>query len=308
MAMNAPGNNAATDEQDNTSGSGLPGNRLREARERLGLSREQVAEQLNLLVSQITALEADRYEKLPGDTFVRGYLRNYARLVRLDGDELVYAYRTRRPQRPESTLATVRQAPPPSLDSSGHRRYWGLVPVAVLFAALWWWQGGREEPEMVPLAVDAGNDYVPLPGGMDVALMDSVESGLLDSVELLPAQPAQVPERPVAGGAAQQEVAVASPASSTAVSAEAGGEAPVPVDQLSLRFTADCWVEIKDRDNKVLVAVLKRADERLQVQGRGPFKVLLGFAPGVEMAYNGEPVNIDVSSGSRSARLIVGNS
>src|SRR5690606_27334953 len=85
------------------------------------------------------------------------------------------------------------------------------------------------------------------------------------------------------GAAAQPNAALAQGG------APATGEAPLPADQLSLRFTADCWVEIKDRDNKVLIAALKRADDQLQVQGRGPFKVLLGFAPGVEMAYNGEP-------------------
>lgn len=315
MAMNAPDNDAAKDEQNSADGSGTPGNSLRQARERLGLSCEQVADKLNLLVSQVNALEADRYDKLSGDTFVRGYLRSYARLVKLDGDELVYVYRNLRPRRAEPAAAMARRAPPPSLDhAGGHRRYWGLVPVVVLFAALWWWQGGSEPSQVVPLAIDASNDYVPLPGGMDVALVDSAESSLLDSVELLPNQPtapAAAAVNTVAAsnaavpGAAAQPNATPNP---VAVAALAGAEAPLPADQLSLRFTADCWVEIKDRDNKVLIAVLKRADDQLQVQGRGPFKVLLGFAPGVEMAYNGEPVNIDVSSGSRSARLIVGNS
>ena len=58
----------------------------------------------------------------------------------------------------------------------------------------------------------------------------------------------------------------------------------------------------------MLVATLKHADEQLQIEGRGPFKVLLGYAPGVVMAYNGAPVKVDVSEGSRSTRLIVGSS
>jgi hypothetical protein len=57
------------------------------------------------------------------------------------------------------------------------------------------------------------------------------------------------------------------------------------------------------------VATLKHADDRLQIEGRGPFKVLLGYAPGVEMAYNGAPVKVDAPPvGNRSTRLIVGNS
>jgi cytoskeleton protein RodZ len=99
------------------------------------------------------------------------------------------------------------------------------------------------------------------------------------------------------------------PAASPAATEPAQAPAAAGIDRLSLHFSADCWIEVKDRDDKVLVATLKHADDKLQVEGRGPFKVLLGYAPGVEMAYNGAPVKVDTPPvGNRSTRLIVGNS
>ena len=71
---------------------GGPGERLRAAREAAGLSVSEVAEELQLLQSFVRALEQNSHERIRGDTFVRGYLRNYARLLGLDPQEIVDDY------------------------------------------------------------------------------------------------------------------------------------------------------------------------------------------------------------------------
>mgnify|MGYP000379632154 CR=1 FL=1 len=70
----------------------LPGQRLRAEREAQGISQEDVARRLNLTVTFVQALEADEYERLPEATFVRGYIRNYARELELPADELAEAF------------------------------------------------------------------------------------------------------------------------------------------------------------------------------------------------------------------------
>src|SRR5690606_13439913 len=69
-----------------------PGRILREARERLGLEQKDIASQLNLQVDTIDAVENDAAEKLPAPTYVRGYIRSYARMVQLDSDALIKLY------------------------------------------------------------------------------------------------------------------------------------------------------------------------------------------------------------------------
>lgn len=270
-----------------------PGALLRQAREQAGLSIDEMAERLNLLRSFLSALENDDYRRLPGATFARGYLRNYARALKLDERRLLALFDARQPA-PAASAALVVAATsrrpryrPIALDSHGPRRHWGAVAALLVVLGLWGWQQmGEKAPELVSLTPENNSVTIGLPGGLDEPL---AAANLLDAVELLPVEPLT----PVA----------------PAMSAEQAAEAlAAAADRLNLRFSADCWVEIKDRDNKVLVAALKRADEQLQIEGRGPFKVLLGFAPGVEMAYNGRPVDIEVPSGARSARLIVGSS
>jgi cytoskeleton protein RodZ len=70
-----------------------PGACLAEARIAHGLSIESVAQQLKFAPRQIEALEADRYDALPGVTVVRGMVRGYARLVQLDAGPLLDALR-----------------------------------------------------------------------------------------------------------------------------------------------------------------------------------------------------------------------
>ncbi len=65
------------------------GKKLTVAREGWGLSVQEVADNLNLGVNIIEAVEADEYDKLPGSTFARGYIRAYANLLRIDADELI---------------------------------------------------------------------------------------------------------------------------------------------------------------------------------------------------------------------------
>lgn len=67
----------------------LPGQYLCRAREARGLSIGDIARTLKFSERQIEALERDEYQLLPGVTFIRGFIRSYARLVKLDAAPLL---------------------------------------------------------------------------------------------------------------------------------------------------------------------------------------------------------------------------
>lgn len=72
-----------------SSASGAAGQRLAAARIEWGVSVSEVAAHLNLSDAAIEALEAGAHDKLPGLTFVKGYLRAYAKLLNLDPDDII---------------------------------------------------------------------------------------------------------------------------------------------------------------------------------------------------------------------------
>lgn len=107
------------------------GPKLAAAREAKGLSTAEVASKLRLGVRQVEALEADAFDRLPGEVFVRGFVRNYARFLELDAEELL----------PSQEVAVAEQLTVPSTNvrfQPSPLQRWLLLPLgsAVLFFAL----------------------------------------------------------------------------------------------------------------------------------------------------------------------------
>lgn len=77
-------------------------------------------------------------------------------------------------------------------------------------------------------------------------------------------------------------------------------------DLVELRFSGDCWVEIRDAKGRGVISDLAREGQTLEVYGQGPFRVLLGYAHGVQIAYNGEQVALAPHIRNDIASLVVG--
>jgi cytoskeleton protein RodZ len=87
------------------------------------------------------------------------------------------------------------------------------------------------------------------------------------------------------------------------VTVDAGG-----FDQLELLFWDECWVEIADNQFGLIYNDLNQVNDVLTLYGTAPFKVLLGKATGVEMIYNGRPIELEpFISRDRTAKLTVPN-
>ena len=102
----------------------LPGTRLKLEREHQGLSRDEVATQLNLRPSLVDDLERDHYDQIPIAAYRRGYLRAYARLLGMDEKAIVGQYNaqfgtTEAERYIKRDLAIPEDDLPPQLSSTG---------------------------------------------------------------------------------------------------------------------------------------------------------------------------------------------
>lgn len=70
----------------------LPGLKMRKARTEMAISVDQAAASLGLTERMLKALEADDYDKLPADVYVRGYIRNYCALLNIDAAAILQAF------------------------------------------------------------------------------------------------------------------------------------------------------------------------------------------------------------------------
>ncbi|GAB3250117.1 hypothetical protein GCM10027296_14300 [Chitinimonas naiadis] len=124
------------------------------------MSVADVSNKLKLSKRQVEALEADEYSALPGNTFVRGFVRNYARLLELDAQPLIQFLDSHLPKEAaQAALPRLRDEALPVLRPGGNAARVLSVPALVvgLLVALggagsYWWfyvQRGAFEPELM---------------------------------------------------------------------------------------------------------------------------------------------------------------
>lgn len=283
------------------------GARLKAGREASTLTLAEVAAKLKLTARQVQSLEEEDLSHLPGEVFVRGFVRNYARLVDVDPDDLIA------PVDVQATVSETITAPSAgvSFSSSGMRR-WVMLPLLalaaflVLVTALYHWLRKGEEalvPEPVPAAApaapaspsvpDAQPQMQPLQPAPEAAvLQDGTPAAAPTPVAPGPSVPAPavapVPDKPTAP--------VAPPVPASAAPSRAGDH--------TLRFepSQDAWIQVVDgKGNRF--SKLVRAGGAETFSGEPPFRLVVGEAARVRMSYDGHVIDLTPFIGQKVARL-----
>lgn len=304
-----------------------PGETLRQGREAKNWSLPDVAQRLNLTVTSLSNLEAGHFDKLPGHTFARGYVRAYAKVLELDQSALVTQFDqyTGTDSAGSSVHALGRIEEPVRLSHNILRIVSLLLLIVLVGGGFFWWQDQaslRGKDSGVSLehveveSADGTTQIHPLDEPEDQAVADAQSSGSAP-LALNPSTPAveapsqapvaSSPTTPPATSAAPIHSTPAAATPSTAVApAQAAAEAPVAgAGQVKIIFTADCWTQVTDAGGKVLFMGIKRKGETLDINGKPPLGLRLGVARAAQVSYNGEPVNVVPSSGE-TARLKLG--
>ena len=273
---------------------------LAAAREELNLSVAEVARHLKLSPAQVEALEEGAYDRLPGRVFVRGFLRNYAKLLGVDPQPLLRRIEHEMPQ------PAVVEAPPPPPEEvmpTGETSRWPVYAgiVGVIIAALAAYEFGFNSPP---------------PGAQESeqAAAAGTSAPPPDSTAAAPVPGATTPSdtAPAPGSAAAATTGGAATAPSTEAAATATAPAP-PTEaakapgthELHFQFDQESWVEVRDANDKVIFTRLNRAGSEERVTGEPPLKLVVGNARGVRLNYDGQAVDLAPHTGVSVARLTV---
>ncbi|AXE02796.1 cytoskeleton protein RodZ [Salmonella enterica] len=305
-------NTEATHDQNEAQTTGV---RLRNAREQLGLSQQAVAERLCLKVSTVRDIEEDKAPSDLASTFLRGYIRSYARLVHVPEEELLPGLEKQAP------LRAAKVAPMQSF-SLGKRRKkrdgwlmsftWLVLFVVVGLTGAWWWQNHKAQQEEITTMADQstaelnadkdGGQSVPLDtraaASQDTTSVQTAPATLDDSTAAMtPQTPATTQNTVVAPSQANVDTAAASAAATETPSAlptnQAGVAAPAAdPNALVMNFTADCWLEVTDATGKKLFSGMQRKDGSLNLTGQAPYKLKIGAPAAVQIQYQGKPVDL----------------
>ena len=257
----------ASDQVTDAASSGI-GASLQQAREALNISIEHAAHELHLDVRLLTAIEADNFAALPGTAYAYGYLRSYAKLLKISEEEVLQKF-----------LQMTQ------IDSNA------LVPEHMTFA----------EKNKVPsfsfrqtvlltifvIAVVASIAWVLLADVLDKFTADNEVS---ENVELIATEIVDEPVSPdvdvipVETLSIEEKQQDAIPDSTQVKHVEAT-PASTPTKALRLTFQADSWTEVRDASSETLIYRMVKEGESLELEGKAPYVILLGYAPGVSVSY-----------------------
>lgn len=250
-------------------------------REELGYSLESVAQKLRLTTTHINELETGDFSLIKNTIFARGYVKNYAVLLAIPVDDLL------------QKVATENIT-------------------------------GEYEPLVVPsrtIELPSGWQKMLLIGFAVVLLIGILAYSLLNSGDAQPevANSNELNETPVISAAEVSENSIDQStkpneapldqvvSSETRSAATPDAEQLPPVDnRLSLTFSGECWIEVRDQTSRLLIADLKRAGDSLELDGQPPYRIVIGNSENVEISFHGEPVTITPDNDNNSAKITVG--
>ncbi len=309
------------------------GMRLRAQREALGLTIEDIAGSLKIPVRKVKAIEAEQWEALPTGPYLKGFLRSYAKVLRIDAQHLIKQIDSSLTQsRSPDTILRMPQSfetplPRPPIDPSdsklGRRMiYLGLALLILIGVIVW--SGTQSFSDLltrveapfvkeVPQPVQSQAETVP--ASQPAAVIDSTKAEGSETISTT--LESLIAQTPVAnaipgnvGADPAKTVSVSSVATlpqtipAAAVTLKENPIAPAPDGvPLVLNFSADTWVEIKQADGKILMSRVNPANTSVPLVVVPPASVIIGNATAVKMQYRNESFDLSPHVQDNVARL-----
>ncbi|MEL7438502.1 MAG: RodZ domain-containing protein, partial [Pseudomonadota bacterium] len=267
-------------------------------------------------------IEKNRFEEQQVTTFTRGYLRSYAKLVGLD-EKIVLAALEQTSEvhvKPQETemQSFSRKTKHEKHNSRIMLLTWAIAIVITGISGAWWWQNQQENSLAQLSAETAETEQV----------ADDADIDQMSADELIASTPAEI--APVSAAltvVSEADTAMSAAGDVTepvvaAVAAEAAAQEPVAVIEdaqeaeepaapvvpegmtlLTMKFKADCWIQVKDANGKTLVSGTRKPGQDVELAGKAPFKVILGAPEGVTMTFASEPVDLSGYTSGKVARF-----
>ncbi|MES2883531.1 MAG: RodZ domain-containing protein [Pseudomonadota bacterium] len=292
------GTNDLHNESPTSSSAGQgPGRLVRQAREKLNLSIEDLGAQIKLARFTLDAIERDDFAQLNEPVYVRGYYRKLAKVLPVQEAELIAAYErvagTRAPPHP-SKLILAGGAELGSGRRVSLKLAVTIILIGVVVGALLFWGKNRvSAPSVTPAPVAQPAAIEPQPQPETAPARQPGETPAPPPVqsEVVP-QPQQVETPPAA----------AAPSTPLPVASSATGQ----TGPLQMQFDGTSWTEVKDAAGKVLISGLVEAGSNQVLDGRPPFVVFLGNAPAVRIRFNGQQIDTaQFRRGDNTARIVL---
>ena len=266
------------------------GSLLAAARKQQNRSVEDIAKELNLGVAQIRSIELDQTEGLPEPTYVRGYIRAYAKLLGLDSEQVLEHYLNPNWQQGSSLEEMPRGiggAEDPGRSSSLAKPIFFLMILAL--AAYLWSSGAFDSLFTASSPTQESEQQVyseqnPFPIQSEASLDSVSEEGQQESE--LAEQQTQELENQTSSEQAGED------AQELSIEAEPQVQ-QIPSLKLTMQFSETSWIDVRNSDDERLAYRSFVEGEELEIDSEKTLHVFIGNADAVSVQVDG--TNFDLS-------------
>ncbi|MFM2599131.1 cytoskeleton protein RodZ [Vibrio fortis] len=289
---------------------------LKNRRESLGLTQQQVSSRLKLRVSLIQQIEDNQFDSDQVAIFMRGYVRSYAKYVNLDEKVVLEAldHAGDVQHQEQEMMSFSRKTKTEKHNSRIMLLTWSIFAVIAGISSLWWWQNQQQDT--------LSQSFVAEETAEEVVVDDLSDDQLTTSLDLIEAETPVVEAPQVVDSEVMADASVATETMEADVTSEV--EAPVepvvavveaevaepevvtpePVsNELVMQFSSDCWIQVKDATGRTLSTGIKKAGQSLNLSGETPYKVVIGAPEAVSMTFASEPVDLSGYTSGKVARI-----
>lgn len=271
-----------------------PGQMLRDARINKGISQKEVSNRIHLKVSVINDIENDIFDQEIAQTFVRGYIRCYARFLGIDETDVLSAYDCQNAacEQQAELQSFSRRTKKEANDNRLMIVSYGIIGFMLLIFLIWGFQRSDVAvvvPENQPAEISA--------------------TTLVNMPETKPAE-STVDDLIVPSVTKAEALAVVKPTvAAPEVQPQAKPAIPVERDNVvtntvfTMNFSGDCWVRISDATDKTIAIGVKKSGRKLALRGQPPFRVKLGAPEQVKITYEGKAIDLSSFRDGRVAKF-----
>jgi len=285
----------------NTEASETVGEILRNKREEIGLSLDEITEKLNLDSNLIELLENNDFEKFKVETYLKGYLRAYAKLLGIDGDRIIKLYKESNPEKEPEILPDVKPKNQKNSSDRSVKLFSYIIGLSIVLSMLIWYQ------KNITIKPDANNNNI---GNIELNKNNKI-NGVDTSYKIITHSDYwqwpidNIPDRYRDSGENDNSKSVKNEKIKDNIKENViqeevleTEESPIyetqqSADTVVLNLRGDSWIEIYDREGNRLFLDLARSGKNYIINGDSPFDILLGAANEVSVEFNGSLVNIE---------------
>ncbi|MGI2173945.1 RodZ domain-containing protein [Shewanella ulleungensis] len=315
---------------------------LKAAREAKGLSIEAVATQLHLRPRIISDIEQDIFENIASTTYVRGYIKNYARFVHADINEIQLCLKHQLPEIvPPAMQSFSRKTTHQARNSRLNLVTYFIITVLIAMLVIWWVQksslltdvdvslptveeiaadSDMPEPQQIvrnqsqqdigaQIAAENAAESVSLPVDANVEASNGLPAtdAVIDAASNLTSSNPNVSQTTTLPASTLNPTATSTlNQASTESTIDTNASAAISTGAdglLTIELSGDCWINVTDANGKVLVDGVKTAANLVEVRGLKPFKVILGAPQVASISLDGSKVSLAEFTNGRVARL-----